>query len=169
MSLGSYAVLFPEDPSGSRKPDGCTLVSVSASCSKYPSLNVWGNGCHFPIAYTQFAVLSPREPHHSPKTPPESHPRFLSSPSLFAESTPQPRFGAWASGGEVTGLFTIVEKPHSPTGLWGRCWIRGQGPWDSEISFLLSVHPKGNQSRIFVGRTDAEAEAPILWPADVKN
>ena len=31
------------------------------------------------------------------------------------------------------------------------------------------VNPKGNQSGIFIGRTDAEAEAPILWPPDVKN
>ena len=31
------------------------------------------------------------------------------------------------------------------------------------------AHPKGNQSWIFIGRTDAEAEAPILWPPDVKN
>ena len=29
------------------------------------------------------------------------------------------------------------------------------------------VHPKGNQSWIFIGRTDAEAEAPVLWPPDV--
>ena len=31
------------------------------------------------------------------------------------------------------------------------------------------VHPKGNQSWLFIGRTDAEAETPILWPPDVKN
>ena len=31
------------------------------------------------------------------------------------------------------------------------------------------VHPKGNQSGIFIGRTDAEAETPIPWPPDVKN
>ena len=31
------------------------------------------------------------------------------------------------------------------------------------------VNPKGNQSWIFIGRTDAEAEAPILWPPDGKN
>ena len=31
------------------------------------------------------------------------------------------------------------------------------------------VNPKGNQSQIFIGRTDVEAEAPILWPPDVKN
>ena len=31
------------------------------------------------------------------------------------------------------------------------------------------VNPKGNQSRIFIGRTDAEAETPILWPPHMKN
>ena len=31
------------------------------------------------------------------------------------------------------------------------------------------VHPKGNQSWIFIGRTDIEVETPILWPPDVKN
>ena len=31
------------------------------------------------------------------------------------------------------------------------------------------VHPKENQSWIFIGRTDAEAETPILWPPDAKN
>ena len=31
------------------------------------------------------------------------------------------------------------------------------------------VHPKGNQSWIFTGRTDTEAETPILWPPDAKN
>ena len=30
-------------------------------------------------------------------------------------------------------------------------------------------HPKGNQSWVFIGRTDVEAETPILWPPDVKN
>ena len=34
---------------------------------------------------------------------------------------------------------------------------------------IQSVHPKGNQSWIFVEWTDAEAETPILWPPDVKN
>ena len=31
------------------------------------------------------------------------------------------------------------------------------------------IHPKGNQSWIFTGRTDAEAESPIFWPPDAKN
>ena len=34
---------------------------------------------------------------------------------------------------------------------------------------IQPVHPKGNQSWIFIRRTDAEAETPIVWPPDVKN
>ena len=34
---------------------------------------------------------------------------------------------------------------------------------------IQPVHPKGNQSWIFIGRTDVEAESPILWPPDAKN
>ena len=34
---------------------------------------------------------------------------------------------------------------------------------------IKPVNPKGNKSWIFIGRTDAEAEAPILWPSDMKN
>ena len=34
---------------------------------------------------------------------------------------------------------------------------------------IQPVHPKGNQSWMFIGRTDAEPEAPILWPPDAKN
>ena len=34
---------------------------------------------------------------------------------------------------------------------------------------IQPVHPKGNQSWIFIGRTDGEAEASVLWPPDAKN
>ena len=34
---------------------------------------------------------------------------------------------------------------------------------------IQPVHPKGNQSWIFIGKTDAEAKAPILWPPDAKS
>ena len=41
------------------------------------------------------------------------------------------------------------------------------GPLDCKE--IQPVHPKGNQSWTFIGRTDAEAETPILWPPDVKS
>ena len=40
-------------------------------------------------------------------------------------------------------------------------------PWDCKEIQL--VHPKGNQSWVFTGRTDVEAETPILWPPDPKS
>ena len=42
-----------------------------------------------------------------------------------------------------------------------------ESPLDSKE--IKPVNPKGNKSWILIGRTDAEAEAPILWPHDVKN
>ena len=34
---------------------------------------------------------------------------------------------------------------------------------------IQPVHPKEDQSWVFIGRTDVEAETPILWPAEAKN
>ena len=69
---------------------------------------------------------------------------------------------------------------------WESCTIKKEG-WVPELIFFLTVvlekthesqldckeilpvHPKGNQSWIFIGRTDGEAETPILWPPDAKN
>ena len=49
--------------------------------------------------------------------------------------------------------------------LWG--WRTLESPlyWKE----IKPVHPKGNQPWIFTGRTDAEAEAPTLWPGDTKS
>ena len=54
-------------------------------------------------------------------------------------------------------------------------WCFGIVVWEKTLESPLdckeikSVNPKGNQSWIFIGRTDAEAEIPILWPPDAKN
>jgi len=42
-----------------------------------------------------------------------------------------------------------------------------ESPLDSQE--IKPVNPKGNQPWIFIGRTDAEAETPILWPPDLKT
>ena len=42
-----------------------------------------------------------------------------------------------------------------------------ESPLDSKE--IKPVNPKGNQPWIFIGTTDAEAEAPMLWPPDVKS
>ena len=47
------------------------------------------------------------------------------------------------------------------------CWRRLESPLDCKE--IQSVHSKGDQSWVFFGRTDAEAETPILWPPHVKS
>ena len=42
-----------------------------------------------------------------------------------------------------------------------------ESPLDSKE--IKQINPKGNQPWIFIERTDAKTEAPILWPPDVKN
>ena len=42
-----------------------------------------------------------------------------------------------------------------------------ESPLDFEE--IQPVHPKGDQSWVFIGRTDVEAETPVLWPPDVKS
>ena len=46
----------------------------------------------------------------------------------------------------------------------------GEDPWKPlRGKETKSVNPKGGQPWIFIGRTDAEAEAPLLWPPDLKS
>ena len=49
--------------------------------------------------------------------------------------------------------------------LW--CWRTLVSPLDCKET--QPVHPKGDQSWVFIGRTDAEAETPILWSHDAKS
>ena len=50
--------------------------------------------------------------------------------------------------------------------LW--CWRRLlRVPWTARE--IQPVHPKGDQSWVFIGRTEAEAETPILWPPGAKS
>ena len=50
--------------------------------------------------------------------------------------------------------------------LW--CWRRLlKSPSDSKE--IQPVHPKGDQSWVFIGRTDAEVETPIVWPPHAKS
>ena len=49
--------------------------------------------------------------------------------------------------------------------LW--CWRTLESPLDCKE--IQPVHPKGDQSWVFIGRIDVEAETPILWPPDTKS
>ena len=46
----------------------------------------------------------------------------------------------------------------------------GEESWESlDCKKIQPVHPKGDQPWVFIGRTDVEAEIPILWPPDAKS
>ena len=59
----------------------------------------------------------------------------------------------WRAYSEKTPMLGLEEAPKSPL----------------DSAEIKPVNPKGNQSWIFTGRADAEAEAPILWPPDAKG
>ena len=64
--------------------------------------------------------------------------------------------------------WTIKKAEHrrtDPFELW--CWRRLESPLDCKE--IQPVHPEGDQSWAFIGRTDVEAETPILWPPDAKS
>ena len=51
--------------------------------------------------------------------------------------------------------------------LW--CWLEKTLECPLDWKEIKSDNPKGNKSWIFIGGTDAEAEAPIVWPSDMKS
>ena len=64
--------------------------------------------------------------------------------------------------------WTVKKAEHRRSGafeLW--CWRRLLSRLDCKE--IQPVHPKGDQSWVFIGRTDAEAETPILWPPHGKS
>ena len=66
------------------------------------------------------------------------------------------------------GSWTIKEAEHQRIDafeLW--CWRRLESPLDCKV--IQPVHPKGDQSWVFIGKSDVEAETLILWPPDAKS
>ena len=64
--------------------------------------------------------------------------------------------------------WTIKKAEHRIDAFEQWCWRRLlQVPWTARRS--QPVHPKGDQFWVFIGRTDVEAETPMLWPPDVKS
>ena len=81
------------------------------------------------------------------------HPGLSESRSL--RSDPRQRLDSEVTAGEARVSLVFV-----------RLWVT-ENPLDCKE--IQPVHLKANQSWIFIGRTDAEAETPVLWPTNVKN
>ena len=96
-------------------------------------------------------------------------------PSSRGSSWPRDWMHAYC-GSLIVGRFFTAEPPEKPrNGLALKNWCIQtmvlEKTLESPLNFkeVKPVNPKGNQSWIFIGRTDAEAELPILWPPDAKS
>ena len=88
---------------------------------------------------------------------------YVTSRPMQASSCTQHCYCSCCSG---YNLFSRAEHQRIDAfELWH--WGKLKSPLDSKEIKL--VNPKGSQPWIFIGRTDSEAEAPILWPSDAKS
>ena len=76
----------------------------------------------------------------------------------------------------ITEILLLFHLFYTKYGVPWRRWrermiffSKFQGKSQSDCKEIKPVNPKGNHSGIFIGRTDAEAEIPTLWPPDAKN
>ena len=76
----------------------------------------------------------------------------------------------WIYGGE-SGPLSYSSAILGPPPNWCFWTVLLEKTLESPLDCkeIQPINPKGNRSWIFIGRTDAEAETPILWPSDVKN
>ena len=78
--------------------------------------------------------------------------------------------GIWVGSNKVVELKQTKKKKaeHQRIDafeLW--CWKRLESPLDCKE--IQSIHPKGDQSWVFIGRIDVENKTPIFWPPDAKS
>ena len=63
----------------------------------------------------------------------------------------------------------LQRKPRAEELMLLNCGLEKTLESPLDCKEIQPVHPKGDQSWVFIGRTDAEAETPILWPPDAKS
>ena len=69
-----------------------------------------------------------------------------------------------------TKVLCLVKAMVFPVVTYGcESWTIKKAESPLDYKEIQPVHPKGDQSWVFTGRTNAEAETPILWPPDVKS
>ena len=86
----------------------------------------------------------------------------------FSRGSSWPRDRTWVSciAGWFLTIWATKRRLNTKELMLLNCGA-GEDSWDSKD--VKPVNPKGNQPWLFIGRTDAEAEAPMLWPPDAKS
>ena len=84
----------------------------------------------------------------------------------FANKGPS-RQGYGFSSSQVWMCWTIKKAEHRRIDAFELLEKTLESPLDCKE--IQPIHPKGDQSWLFIGRTDVEAKTPILWPPDAKS
>ena len=94
-----------------------------------------------------------------------SHVRLLATPRTAAYQAPPPMGCSWQE------YWSGVPLPSRAPKNWFFWTVVLEKTLESPLDFkeIQPVHPKGNQSWVFIGRTDVEAETPIFWSPDMKS
>jgi len=94
---------------------------------------------------------------------------ILKSREYFANKGPSSQSYGFSSG--HVWMWELDYKESWASKNWSFWTVVLEKTFESPLDCkeIQPVYPKGNQSWIFIGRTDAEAETPKLWPPDVKN
>ena len=94
---------------------------------------------------------------------------IFKSRHYFANKGPSSQSYGFSSGHVWMWEFDYKESWAPKNWCFGTVVLRKTLKSPLDYRKIQPVHPKGNQSWIFTGRTDAEAEAPVLWLLDGKN
>ena len=142
-------------PSTSGKIDGETMETVTFLGSKITA----GNDCSHEIK----RHLLLKKSHDQPRQHIKKQRHYFADKDPYSQSYGFSSSHAW--------MWELKHKESWGLNNW-RFWTMVLGKtFESPLDCkeIKPVNPKGNQSWIFIGRTDAEAETPILWPCDMKN
>ena len=99
----------------------------------------------------------------------ESRKIILMNLFFFANKGPSSQGYGFSSGHVWMWELNHKESWASKNGCFGTVVLEKTFESPLDYKEIKPVHSKGNQSWIFIARTDAEAEAPIFWPPDAKN
>ena len=93
---------------------------------------------------------------------------ILKSKHYFANKGPSSQYYGFSSS--HVGMWELDYKENRALKSWCFWTVVLENSWESlGLQQIQPVHPKGDQSWVFIGKTDAEVETLILWPPDAKN
>ena len=121
---------------------GASKIAADGDCSHKKTLIPWKK------SYDQCRLLNKNQRHHSINKGPSTQRYGFSSGHVWIWELDYKE--SWVLKNRCFWTMVLEKTLESPL----------------DCKEIQPVHPKGNNSWIFIGRTDAEAETPILWPAD---